>query len=330
METKFYIGLDVHCKSTDYAVRSWQGDIVQEGTCASIYKDLKGALEPYYHSCVVGMEATTAFYPLYDEFRHDQVQVKIANVLRLRQLVVKNDRLDALRLSDMLRLNTFPESYIPGKEIQALRDLVKLRHSFLEENTEAKARIWALLTRRGVRFPVKKIFSKKGLVLLEALTSKDDCPFDLKHLYLHYKNLDISLQKFTNEMENYATKTYPAECGILQELDGVGPTIASYLIAEICPISRFASEKKLRRYAGVIPCFHESAGKCYGGSLPKSSSRPLLRWALTQGAHGAIRTKNSTLRGYYESKKQKGKQKAIMAVARSLCDKVFQSLNNHP
>src|SRR3989338_6023469 len=100
-ETKFYVGLDVHVENTDYVVRASQGNILLEGTCASIYRDLKSILEPYYPSCVVGMEACTAFYPLRAGFIKDNVSVKIANVLRIRQLVATNDRIDARRLSDM-------------------------------------------------------------------------------------------------------------------------------------------------------------------------------------------------------------------------------------
>ena len=38
--------------------------------------------------------------------------------IRIRELIVKNDKLDARRLSDMLRLNTFPESFIPDKKLK--------------------------------------------------------------------------------------------------------------------------------------------------------------------------------------------------------------------
>ena len=54
-ETEFYIALDVHSRKTNYAIRTWQGNIVLEGECSSMYRDLKQALEPYFHSCVVGM-----------------------------------------------------------------------------------------------------------------------------------------------------------------------------------------------------------------------------------------------------------------------------------
>ena len=114
----FYIGLDVHSRCTHYTVRTWQGDVVSEGKTSSIYKDVKAVLGPYFHSCIVGMEASTSIYPLHDGFSNDNVPVKVANVIRIRELIVKNDKLDARRLSDMLRLNTFPESFIPDKKLK--------------------------------------------------------------------------------------------------------------------------------------------------------------------------------------------------------------------
>ena len=325
-ETKFYIGLDVHTKSTQYAVRTWQGDVVLEGKCATVYKDVKAALDPYFHSCIVGMEACTSFYPLREGLIQDNINVKIANVLRIRQLIVKNDRLDARRLSDMLRLNTFPESHIPGKEVQTLRDLVSVRHSFLEELTSTKSRIWAVLARHGIKIPERSIFSKKGMLHVKSIIESAKCSSDLKFLYQHYRNVESSLEQSTKEMVEYSSKNFAKEWEKLHSIDGIADIISAYIIANVHPIERFANEKKLRRYAGVIPCFRESAGKFHGSMLPKTSSRALLRWALTQAAHGAIRKKNSNLSLYYLSKKKRSKHKAIMAVARSICDLVNMRL----
>jgi len=325
-ETKFYIGLDVHTKSTQYVVRTWQGDVISEGKCATIYKDVKTSLEPYFHSCIVGMEACTSFYPLREGFMQDNVPVKIANVLRIRQLIVKNDSLDARRLSDMLRLNTFPESFVPSKEIQVLRDLVSVRHSFLEELTATKSRIWAVLTRHGIKIPERSMFSVKGWLHVKAIVESDKCPAELKFLFQHFHNVESSLEQSTKVLIEYAKSNFIKEWEKLHSIDGIAEIISSYIIANVHPISRFANEKKLRRYAGVIPCFQESAGKFHGSMLPKTSSRALLRWALTQAAHGAIRKKGSNLSLYYKSKKKRSKYKAIMAVARSICDLVYMRL----
>ena len=120
------------------------------------------------------------------------------------------------------------------------------------------------------------------------------------------------------QMIEYACKTFPSEWEKLHSLDGIADIISSYAIAYIHPITRFSSEKKLRRYVGVIPVTRESGGKFIGCMLPKHSSRALLRWAFTQAAHCAIRKKDSKLRAYYNARKKNKKQKAIMSVAREI------------
>jgi transposase len=325
-ETKFYIGLDVHVKSTDYVVRASQGAVLLEGTCASVYRDLRSALEPYYHSCVVGMEACTSFYPLRSGFIQDNISVKIANVLRIRQLVATNDRLDARRLSDMLRLGSFPESYIPSPEIQEMRDLVTLRHSFVEEVTKAKSRIWALLTRQGIQIPARSLFSRKGFEMVKlAAASKGNA--NLTFLLGHYQALEKTLQESTTNLKEYARLHFPAEWQKLQEIDGIAELLAAYIIAEVCPIARFASEKKLRRYAGVIPVTQDSGGKSFGNRIPKSTSRTLLRWAFVQAAHASVRIKGSKLQSYYKLKKKTKSKGAIMCIARIISDKVYAKLH---
>ncbi len=327
MQTMFFVGLDVHVKRTFFAVRHENGSVVAEGNTASVYKDVKAALEPYYSSCLVGMEASTSFYPLRDGFLQDEVAVKVANVLRIRQLVVKNDKLDARRLSDMLRLKTFPESFIPPKNVQHLRNLVTVRHAMLTDKNRTQARLWAACTRAGICLPVRSLFSQKGMLLLKSLVDSGKASRDIVLLISCYETGKMHLERATAELTSCAQATFPKESAKLQEQEGIGPIIAAYIIADVCPISRFASEKKLRRYAGVICCSRESGGKQYDSSLPKSSSRTLLRWALVQAAIHVMRAKGTTLYAYYQSKKNKGKQKAIMAVARQLSDKVFRLLS---
>jgi transposase len=327
-QPRFCIGLDVHINKTDYAVRTAKGDIVLEGYCATTYPDLKSILEPYLCSSVVGIESCTAFYPLYDGFKNDDVNVKVANVLQIRQLVAKNDKLDARRLSDMLRLGAFPESFIPPKEIRELRDLVHTRHSFLKDLNKAQSRLWALLTRKGIKSPYRKMFCKKNLVFLQSLIESEKCGKELSMLYTHCTNILSMLNQVNIELDKSIKEHFLEESNKLQELEGIGPIISTYIIAEAFPISRFANEKKLRRYAGVVPCNKESGGKFHGSHLPKTSSRTLLRWALTQAAHVAIRTKKSKLRLYYQSKKKKNKGKAIMAVARCISDTVYTKFSS--
>ena len=59
-KNEFYIGLDVHKRTTTYAVRDWNGSIAAEGSCASRAEDLKALLKPFLQSCIIGMECNTS------------------------------------------------------------------------------------------------------------------------------------------------------------------------------------------------------------------------------------------------------------------------------
>jgi len=135
------------------------------------------------------------------------------------------------------------------------------------------------------------------------------------------------LGQMTDEAIGYARNKFQKEFNALTAKRGIGPVIATYLISEICPISRFKSEKKLRRYAGVIPCSQESGGKTYGTFLPKASSRGLLRWALVEAAH-CMSKFDDAMKAYYKKKKRQKKitGKAIMATASSISDMVLKIL----
>lgn len=68
----------------------------------------------------------------------------------------------------------------------------------------------------------------------------------------------------------------------VQAINGVGPTIAAILVAEIGDVSRFPSPAHLCSWAGLTPKLHKSDTKTHQGSITKQGSR-LLRWALVEG-----------------------------------------------
>jgi len=117
--------------------------------------------------------------------------------------------------------------------------------------------------------------------------------------------LEKKTEQLDEEMKGYTHKHWRVEYAIIQSITGFGPLLTCYIIAHILPIERFQSNRKLRRYAGVVPTFHESGGKTSKGHIPKTSSRKLLRWALIQAANTAGKTDTRLGRYYRMKKKQK-------------------------
>jgi len=327
MKTKYYVGLDVHKETTTYAVRDRNGNIVAEGKTATLYGDLYPELKTYLKSAIIGLEASTSYYTLYHQFLKEGYTAKVANTVQMRQLITKNDKLDAQRLAEMLRLGNFPTSYVPDEDIQHLRSLVHMRHALMEEKTRCNLRIQATLDRNKVVMPPHKAFSKRWKnTIMQHMSSGKVSP-ELRYACDHYMFLDWKEKQIEYEMITYIKQKWDKDYELLQTIVGIGPILACYVISEVCPITRFINKRKLRRYAGVVPTFHESAGKTSKGKIPKSSSRGLLRWALVQAANATARTR-SRLGNYYRKKLKQKKNSGIakVAVASSLSDIIYEVL----
>lgn len=324
----FFIGLDVHEGMTWYAVRAHTGELLLSGECATRYEDLFKALEPYLHSCRIGIESTTSYYHVYWSFKKKGYDIVVANTLRIRSLVATNDRIDAERLSDMLRLGSFPTSYVPDEQLMKLRALVNLRQNFVEESTRFQNQVHSALTKFGIKIYERTPFSKKWCAQLQMIMAQHHEIIEARYAYEHYVNIESKVETIEAEMIAYCKAHWGKEIELLDSIPGIAEVLACCLIADICPISRFASKKKLRRYAGIIPCTQESGGKVYGGRLPKTSSRGHLRLVLTQGSWAAVKGKNRLSSYFDKKKKTRPKTRAIIAVASSLCDIVYNVLTS--
>ena len=86
---KYYIGLDVHKEKTTYVVKNQLGDVLLTGEAASRYETLQEQLFSFLPSSIIGLEASTSYYTLYQQFLHNGYQIKVANTIQLRQLIAK-------------------------------------------------------------------------------------------------------------------------------------------------------------------------------------------------------------------------------------------------
>lgn len=326
-KVKYYIGLDVHKKFTQYVVRDSDGNIQLDGRCASIGKDLHDILEPYLFSCIMGLETNVEIYPIYEYFKGKSYDIRAGNTIQLRTLIGKNDHLDAKRLSDMLRLNTFPIAFIPEDKIKELRSIVKTRHNNLKEVHRLKYQILALTRKYGLRMPPGESFSKRWKNVLESYIVLNQGNIALKHMYDTYKFVNTQLEQITNQMSIFAKTHFPKEYEAIIAHKGIGDTIAPYLVSEILPITRFRSEKSLRRYAGVIPVSNETGDKIYSTHLPKTSSRALLRYAFIEAAD-CMSKHDDTIKAYFKKKNKQKKlyNKTLLYVASSVSDKIYKTL----
>jgi transposase len=112
----------------------------------------------------------------------------------------------------------------------------------------------------------------------------------------------------------------------IQDIPGVGPTLAAIFVAEIGDVSRFSSPQKLCSWAGLTPKHRESDTKVIRGRVTKQGSR-LVRWAAIE-AVAKKRADNRLHADYLRIAERRGKAKARVAVARKLLILVYYGMRD--
>jgi transposase len=74
----------------------------------------------------------------------------------------------------------------------------------------------------------------------------------------------------------------------LEEIPGIGPLVATALIAEVGDWKAFSSGRNLAAWIGLVPKQHSTGGKERLGGISKQGNR-YLRWLLVAGAMAVIR-----------------------------------------
>jgi transposase len=104
----------------------------------------------------------------------------------------------------------------------------------------------------------------------------------------------------------------------LDEIPGIGPTAAAIIIAEIgLDMARFPTPAHLASWAKFAPGINSSVGKTEGNGSTGHGNRYLAR-VLGEAVAGAGRTDTFLGARYRRIARRRGKNKAIVAVGRSL------------
>src|ERR1700688_5203947 len=140
------------------------------------------------------------------------------------------------------------------------------------------------------------IISAKGrngtAELLEIIANADDdripavARLSLDALARQYGNTTAEIRAFEKHIHVWHRSC--EESRRLEEIPGVGPIVATALVAEIGDWKAFGSGRSLAAWIGLVPKQHSTGGKDKLGSITKQGNR-YLRWLLIAGAMAVIR-----------------------------------------
>jgi transposase len=251
-------------------------------------------------------------------------------------------------------------SFVPPPQIRRLRDVTRYRIDLVAARTAEKQRAEKLLEDAQIKLSVvaSDIFGVSGRDMMAALIAGQRDPkrlaqmarttlrrkitqleeaftghFTDHHAFLLSKmlarvdaiNTDIAdLDAMIEEM----IAPFVAAVDRLVEIPGISHTTAAIIVSEIgVDMQRFPTPGHLASWAKFAPTVKESAGKKKGKSSTGHGNRYLAR-VLGEAAVAAGKTNTFLGERYQRIARRRGKQKAIVAVGRSLLVIIWHLLND--
>lgn len=242
-------------------------------------------------------------------------------VRAIAEAKIKTDKIDAHILAQLLRADSIPAAYIPGKETRLFKEMVRQRVFLVRSRTRLKNRIHVFLDRFHVPLPsVTDLFGKRGTDYLRKLKLGG---IDGEILREDLELLDV-LNQLIRDAEGKLRQFSQTDLRVkrLLKVSGIGPILALVIVLEIEDIERFGSSAKLVSYSGLAPTTYASGGKVFHGKLLPWCNK-WLRWAFVEAAWIAVR-QSPYCRSYFESRKRHlGAHSAAIALARRLAEIVW-------
>ncbi|MBI2076863.1 MAG: IS110 family transposase, partial [Euryarchaeota archaeon] len=228
----------------------------------------------------VALEACHVWEHVYDAATKAADRVVLSNPFKTRlisEASLKNDKVDADALAELLRLNGLPESYAPNQEIRDLRQLVRDRQFYKDLEKNVKNHIYSILLRKGIEYQDQHLKSKARREALRKLSLPQiDRGLDaLEDLRDRVKDLDKAI---TKEFETNK------DAQLLASIPGIGELTSLTLVAELCPIHRFANIEKVASYCGFVPTNWQSGEVEYHGRMKRKDANSLLKKILVEAA----------------------------------------------
>jgi transposase len=319
-----YVGMDVHRKRSQVAIVDDAGVQQRNRNVANDPAKLVPILGALAPGTSVAFEAAYGWGWLVELLEELDLEPHLVHPSRCKAIAsarLKNDKVDAATLAQLLRADLLPEAWIAPQATRDLRALLRHRASLVRLGTTCKNRVHAVLADRGIGED-QSLWTGPGRAWLAGLELPpvpraiiDDCCGLLDALATPIGRL---------EREISAMAKPDPRVQALMALPGVGRLTAMTLVAEIGDITRFPTARKLCAWAGLTPQVRNSDRKVRHGHITKQGS-PWVRGILQEAAQTAKRSP-MVAPAYGQLARRRGRNIATVAIARRLLARSFHIL----
>jgi len=314
---KHWIGIDVSKAHLDVAMLDSSGALVAQERIANEQRAVRALFRQWRSSfllekehTLVCMEPTGHYgYLLVEELMNQGVPTWLAHPLDIKHSIGstrgKNDRIDAQRIADYARRYHDKARLLGPQTMQMnkLKQLLACRRQLVADRR--RHQVWIKDQYRYMDKSLRPMFTRFSKERI-AQVAKQLC--ELEQRIVEHIKADPALR---------------VQYDLLLTVDGVGPVLASYLLASTEGFTRFATARKLACQAGVAPYEHSSGTSIHGRTRVSPQADRVLKTLLHMSALGVIQ-RAGEMQDYYRRKLAEGKPP--MAVLNAVRSKILHRL----
>lgn len=276
---KVYIGLDVGSSTCHLVAMDREGTVVEdrkfdtgESKLIEVFEAIKGELHVHLESTDLAGWIRRVLKP-----RVTRVVVGHAKSSAwIAKDPLKNDRLDAYKLADLLRMNKVHEVYYSDEDHRTVfKQVVQNYDDLTRQVIRIKNKIKSRLRVQGVIVRGQEVYrpEDRGEILAQV---RSEVASEAIGQLCDLLDSTVKAQQRALKLMNRESDRYP-EIKRFKEVPGVGPVGASRFSAYIQTPHRFSNKRKLWRYSRL------------GITDRRSDGKPLGRQALDWNGNGRLK-----------------------------------------
>lgn len=242
----------------------------------------------------------------------------------------KNDVVDAEAICEAAQRPNMRFVAVKSVAQQDVQALHRMRQLAVERRTAQVNQVRGLLLEFGIEIPRGRVQVRRQIpvILEDAENGLTDLFREALHrLYEELVGLDASVAWYDERIERIAQMDNGAR--LLLTIPGIGPKIATALVAAIGDIQAFKIGRQLAAWLGLVPRQHSTGGKTRLLGISKRGDI-YLRMLLIHGARavqrGVHRKTDSTSDWAAKLEQRRGKNIAVVARANKMVRAAFALL----
>jgi transposase len=317
------VGLDLGDRFSHLVVIDEQGQVVEEGRIATS----EVALRRRFSGCPpmrIALETGTHSPWVSRVLKGCSHEVVVANSRKLRLIYEnpsKDDRVDALYLARLGRVDPALLSPVQHRGVTAQKDLALLRSrdALVSARTQLINHVRGLVKSVGSRLPG---CSSRAFPQRASEKAPESLRLGLVPVLEEIASLNDRIKALDGQIERLAQESYP-ETKLLRQVPGVGPITSLAFVLTLEAPQRFPKSRTVGAFLGLVPGRKQSGDSDPERRITKHGDSSVRR-LLVNAAHYILGPfgPDSNLRRFGAKIASRGgknaKKRAIVAVARKL------------